>query len=167
MSIIIARPTKPHEVYGSIRVIDNAILSVINWNSPPNKNETVIDYYDVMLIKNHSNNTNSVRVAASVPTPSYKYTVLEGNYTAVSITAVDLCGQRSEPSQVKLMVNIANKTVINSIPYDWQKSTMDGLIGGLAAAIAVIIVFCIVIVTIVVIKFIGTQKKTDSAEYIV
>ena len=42
-------------------------------------------------------------MAASGQTLSYKYSVLGRNYTAASITAVDLCGQRSEASEFQLM----------------------------------------------------------------
>ena len=57
-----------------------------------------------MLIGTPNNNTFFYRATGNMAqqTFSFKYVLSEGNYTAVRITVVDLCEQRSEPSQIML-----------------------------------------------------------------
>ena len=90
-------------------------------------------------------------MTASMQTLSFKYVLSEGSYTAASITAVDLCGQRSEPFDLELMVNNTNRGLTTSTMCDLKKSTVDGLAGALALVIAIIIALFIVIITIIVI----------------
>ena len=100
-----AKPMKPTNTYGSIHVDNNISLSLLNWdsNSPQNRNETDIRFYDISLLRNHSDGM-SISVAALRQTLSYMYAVSNsGNYTRASIAAVDFCGQRSEASEFQLM----------------------------------------------------------------
>ena len=101
---------------------------------------------------------------ASQQTLSYKYVISEGNYTAVSITAVDLCGQRSKSSQVKLSnieipliqgIIATNTTTCSTIPtsdsVDSDKQgTIDILAGVLALTIAMIIAISIIFIAILI-----------------
>ena len=155
-----ARPTKPNDVFGSIQFIDNITLASINWIPPLNQNETIIDHYDVTLI---GNSVTSVSVAASLQTHPYKYNnvmLLEGNYSAASIEAVDLCGQRSEPLQVELF--ITNRTSCNPIPCDRQQGTVDALAGVLAFIIGALISSCIIIIFCsIYVQYINTGKTTS------
>ena len=146
-----AKPLKPSNGYGSIRVIDNVSLSLINWESPQNRNETDIELYDITLLRNHSNGTNnSIRVAASSQTLSYKYSVLDGNYTAASIVAVDLCGQRSEASEFQLMPVAGG----GNPDHDGQKSSTAGILAGVIVAtiVTVIIINIALISSAIVIR---------------
>ena len=115
-----AKPGQPRGTSGSIIIIhailDNdqsedsesatgrAAIASLNWNPPENHNETAIDFYELMLIGTPNNNTFLYRATGNMAqqTFSFKYVLLEGNYTAVRITVVDLCEQRSEPSQIML-----------------------------------------------------------------
>jgi hypothetical protein len=150
---------KPSNVYGSIHVLvgnNNISLTLLlNWDdSPQNQNETDVRFYDISLLRNHSDGTNnfkSIRVSASRQTLSYKYTVSNsGNYTRASITAVDLCGQRSEASEFQLMV-VTDSSVTNAESNDRYQQTIDILAGVLALAIAIIIVLCIVFISAIII----------------
>lgn len=82
----------------------------MNWAPPVNQNETDIDYYEVTLIGSHTSNTTMIERLPSTQTAtfSYNFGVSDTNYSAVNITAVDLCGQRSEPSQT--MLNLTSPT---------------------------------------------------------
>ena len=107
-------PTAPKELTGTIQNIsDDTIaqtgakaVSFINWSMPENNmDKTSIDYFEITLIGTHTNNTMSLHMTDQYSlqqTFSQKYVLSEGNYTSVSITAVDLCGKRSESIQVHL-----------------------------------------------------------------
>ena len=87
----------------------------------------------------------------------YEYdTVLsEGNYTEASITAVDLCGRRSnssEPIQLEVIsrttANISKPTITDS-ESDAQQSEIIGL--SVTVPLAIIAVAVTVIITIIII----------------
>ena len=70
-----------------------------------NTDKTAVDYFETTLMGTNTNNTMSVRMAESdwyLQTFSQKYVLPEGNYTSVSIVAVDLCGKRSNRIQTQL-----------------------------------------------------------------
>ena len=133
---------KPSNVYGSIHVDNNISVSLLNWDSPQNWNETDISFYDISLLRNHSDDGTSLRsihVSASRQTLSYKYAVSNsGNYTRASITAVDFCGQRSEASEFQLMA-VIDCMISDAESSDHYQQTIDILVGVLALTIAIII----------------------------
>lgn len=163
-----AKPMKPTNVYGSIHVDNNISLSSLNWDSPQNRNETDIRFYDINLLRNHSDDGMSIHVAASKQTLSYKYTLSSsGNYTQASITAVDLCGQRSEASEFQLMP-VADDNITDGESSDRYRQTVDILAGVLAVAISIIIVQFIIFVSITICQYnimLNRQaaKKNDTA----
>lgn len=131
---------KPSNVRGSIRFIDNnnISLSLLKWDSPQNQNETDIDFYDIILLRNHSSGTNSIHVAVPRQMKSYEYTMMDGHYTSASITAVDQCGQRSELSEFQL-VEVTNSS--STTPGRQNNSTVISLATLLAIeSIAIIII---------------------------
>ena len=81
-------------------------IASLDWSLSDNDSETAIDYYEITLMGTHSNNTIITECMTSTDQAlevlSYKYVLSEGNYTSVSIIAVDICGERSEPTQVLL-----------------------------------------------------------------
>ena len=87
------------------------------------------------------NNTMSVRmIDQPLQTISYKHVLSEGNYTAASITAVDLCGQRSAPTQFEL----TNTTAIHvSFPgvdrNDAQQSNSSVAVGAVLGVLLCVI----------------------------
>ena len=113
-----AKPGQPRGISGSIlhAILGNdqsedskittgiSAIASLNWNPPENHNETAIDFYELMLVGTPNNNTFFYRATGTMAqqTFSFKYVLSEGNYTAVRITVVDLCEQRSEPSQIML-----------------------------------------------------------------
>ena len=122
-------PTAPEGLTGTIQNIsDDTItqtgakaVSSINWSTPENNTDkTAIDYFEITLIGTHTNNTMTLSVRMSdqyslQQTFSQKYVLNEGNYTSVSVTAVDLCGKRSKNIQVHLTnTTIASMTMCHS-----------------------------------------------------
>ena len=121
-----AKPNQPSGTSGNIQMIlDNdqsessevgigiGAIASLNWNPPENHNETAIDFYELTLIGTPNNSNTFFYRATTQQTFSSRYVLPEGNYsnTAVKITAVDLCEQRSEPSQAMLS-NINNPLIV-------------------------------------------------------
>ena len=97
----------------------------------------------------HTNSTILMRMTdQSLQMLSYKYVLSEANYTAASITAVDLCGQRSEPS----LVEFVNST-INSDPItgNMRQDNFVAVVGSLGVFVAITIVESIALGAILVI----------------
>ena len=127
-----------------------------------NTDKTAIDYFEITLMGTHTNNTMSVRMAESdryLQTFSQKYVLPEGNYTSVSIAAVDLCGKRSNRVQVQL----TNTTTVSTCAPNLAPSTSDakhaqqneaaitgGVLGVLLLIFVVIAAALLVIVIILV-----------------
>ena len=137
-------PTGPKEFIGTIQNIsddataqaDVKAIASLNWSLPDNQDGTVIDYYEVILIGTHTNSTMSVCMTdQSLQTLSYKFVLSEGNYTAASITAVDLCGQKSEPS----LLELKNATTTIS-DMSQSRATIGGLIAGVVILAIVVII---------------------------
>lgn len=143
----------PSNVYRSIHIVDNVSLSLLNWESPRNQNETSISFFDIILIRSSTN--SSIHVAASRQTLSYKYAVLDGNYTAASITAVDMCGQRSDASEFQL-TSVIN-TVTNPGSSDGKNTQREVYI--LAGILTVVIVVFIIFVTVKIYLCIVKRKS--------
>ena len=128
-------PTAPEELMGTIQNISDDTLTltgakavpIINWSMPENHTDkTAIDYFEITLnqMGTHTNNTMSVRMAESdryLQTFSQKYVLPEGNYTSVSITAVDLYGKRSNRVQMQLI----NTTTVSICAPNLAPSTSD------------------------------------------
>lgn len=99
-------PDLPNGARGSIQDVDaTKAIVILNWNPPENHNHTAIDYYELTLIGIHFNTTTVVYVGEDTQQFfSHRLVVSGGNliYTAASIMAVDVCGQRSEPSHFAL-----------------------------------------------------------------
>lgn len=100
------QPDKPSNGAGSIQEISlesAEAMVMLYWSPPKNYDSTTIDYYELTLIGTHSNTTTRVYVGTD-PQQAFSHTlpVSERNYTSASILAVDVCGQRSEPSHFVL-----------------------------------------------------------------
>ena len=128
-------PNAPEDLMGTIQNIsDDALtltgakaVSFINWSMPENntdKSLTAVDYFEITLMGTNTKKTMSVRMAESdryLQTFSQKYVIPEGNYTSVSIAAVDLCGKRSSRVQVQLM----NTSTVSTCSPTLAPSTSD------------------------------------------
>lgn len=187
-----AKPSQPSETSGIIQtILDNerseagnriGAIASLNWNPPENHNETAIDFYELTVIGTPTNSNTFFYRATEQQKFSSKYVLPEGNYTAVRIMAVDLCEQRSEPSQVMLSninnpLSIGTETVdfattadsainleldeLNNTIKDKQR-TIDILAGILAFAFAVIIAIIIIIVAALII--VGKRRSSGKAE---
>ena len=100
------QPDKPSNGAGSIQEISlesAEAMVTLHWNPPKNYKSTTIDYYELTLIGTHSNTTTRVYVGTDAQLAfSRILPVSERNYTSASISAVDVCGQRSELSHFVL-----------------------------------------------------------------
>ena len=85
----------------------------MNWLPPENQNETAIDYYELVLSGSTTNST-IFNVSADVSLP-YMFVLPKGDFTRASVTAVDMCGQRSEPAEIKL-VNVTTPADVSPGP---------------------------------------------------
>ena len=167
-SIFFACTAKPGQLRGTSGSIIHAILdndqsedsetatgivaiASLNWNPPENHNETAIDFYELMLIGTPDNNTFFYRATGNMAQQafSFKYVLSEGNYTAVRITVVDLCEQRSEPSQIMLsnIETIPNICTSESVIIP---CTINILISIFVPVIVLSIVFIIALIIVVV-----------------
>ena len=92
-------------------------IASFNWSQPENQDEMPVDYYELTLVGSHINFSLSVCMIDQLQQMvSYKHVVPEGNYTAASITAVDLCGQRSKPPEVILTNITMDLLLVSNVP---------------------------------------------------
>jgi hypothetical protein len=108
------QPNKPNNgaghIYKNLMINSESTEALVelNWSPAENYNHTIIEYYELTLMGSHPNTTISrVYVGADqqqIESFSHMLVVPEGrNYTSASILAVDMCGQRSEPSHFEIM----------------------------------------------------------------
>ena len=179
-----AKPRQPRGTSGTIQIIilDNdqsesseigtgtAAIASLTWNPPENHNETAIDFYELTLIGTPNSNTFFYRTATQ-QTFSFKYVLSEGNYSAMRITAVDLCEQRSESSQIMLsntnnLVSMGTVATTSELVINQQidqQCTTDILAGILAFTIALIIAIIIIaamIIIYIIIVFKRVSRKS-------
>ena len=126
-----AKPRQPRGTSGTIQAISNindqsetsetasgpgiAAIVSLTWNPPENHDETAINFYELTLIGTPNNNTNTFFYRATAQQSiSSEYVLSEGKYTAVRITVIDLCEQRSEPSQI-ILSNIDDPLSVEAV----------------------------------------------------
>ena len=185
-----AKPTRPHGTSGTIQTIPNvsdlsesseaatatAAIASLNWSPPENHNETAIDFYELTLIGTPNNSTFLYKAAGTMAqqTFSSKYVLSDGNYTAVGITVVDLCEQRSESSQIMLSninYTIATTTESTMNPQidelndtiNNMQRTIDILGGFLAFMIAVIIAIIIIFISALIIYYMSFKRASSKS----
>ena len=179
-----AKPGQPRGTSGSIihANLDNdqsedseittriAAIASLNWSPPENHNETAIDFYELMLIGTPNNNTFFYRATGPMAqqTFSFKYVLSEGNYTAVRITVIDLCEQRSEPSQIMLsnIETVPNTSESVTTPLtdgvnDNMQRTINILAGILAFMFVLLIVVIIIVIALIVVLKRGSKKSAE------
>ena len=125
------------QVSGSIQTVSAAgigAIASVSWAPPENQNKTNIDYYNITLIGSHTNYTVTLDRLTSLQTYLYSFGVSEANYSAVSVTAVDVCGQTSES-----LLNLTSSVEILSTLCTCQNSQQSEVIG-LSAMLAVVVV---------------------------
>ena len=140
------------QVSGSIRNISAADIggvAFVNWIPPTNENETVIDYYNVTLIGSHTNNSMLIHKPTSAKTYLHRFEVSETNYSAVSVEAVDICGQSSEPLQSVLNLISSTGTSSNPSANDGQQN-VTGLGVAFAVMTTITIVLVVTLITLIV-----------------
>ena len=149
-----------------------AAIASLNWNPPENHNETAIDFYELMLIGTPNNNTFFYRATGNMAqqTFSFKYVLSEGNYTAVRITIVDLCEQKSEPLQIMLsnIETVPNTSESDSVitpqtdeVNDNMQRTINILTGILAFMFVLLIVVIIIVIALIVVLKRGYKKSAE------
>ena len=146
-----AAPSRLQEVQGNITSANNELQNIasVNWLPLANENETAIDYYDLTL--NGSNtSTTTVKVDTAISLP-YKFLVCGENFTTVSVIAVDVCGQRSEPSQSALKITTTNSSGPPITCNSEREKRLKDIVDILASVIALVIAVCIVALIIVAI----------------
>jgi hypothetical protein len=159
----------------SIALTGAKAISFINWSMPENNTDkTAINYFEITLMGTHSNNTMSVRMAKSdqyLQIFSQKYVLSEGNYTSVSITAVDLYGKRSNQVQAHLIntttVSMCAPNLVNSTSADVQQNeaAITGGVLGVLLLISVLIA-AVLLVAIIILVHHHKNKSSDAVIYI-
>ena len=115
----------------TIQLSTTKVTVSAEWSPPENQNETVIDYYEVTLYFGSCNITETIACDTKVSLPC-QFEILEQDYynliVVLNVTAVDQCGQRSEPVHLR-------SYIVTSM------SSRDGLhIGHLAIALAILLI---------------------------
>ena len=101
-------------------------------------------------------------------TVSYKRVLPEGNYTAASITVVDLCGQRSKPSELILTNITMDLLLVSNVPTsDTEQSQVTAIGAGLGVTLGVVtIVMVASIITVIILAFyVHSYRKGAAATY--
>lgn len=92
--------------------MDIGSVASLNWLPPENQNETVIDYYEITLNGSMADTYSSTTFKVPIDTPlTYKFVLPKGNFTMASVTAVGVCGEESEQSQIAL--NVTSDTCLS------------------------------------------------------
>ena len=111
---VLDEPTRPTVVDGSIQCLVGLTEAVItlNWSPPQNHDRTNIDYYELTLIGDADTKTTTIVYDVGADSQqSFTHTLVVSagrNYITANITAVDVCGQRSEPSHFALTTTSTN-----------------------------------------------------------
>ena len=79
-------------------------VASFNWSLPNNLDSTTIDHYNFTLIKTNTSQNDSTSVMLLNTSYTYTQVVTSGNYRVI-LSAVDLCGQESEPAIMEFGVN--------------------------------------------------------------
>ena len=148
-------------------------IASLNWNPPENHNETAIDFYELTLIGTPNNNTFFYRATGNMAqqTFSSEYVLPGGNYTAVRITAIDLCEQRSDPSQIMLnnIATVPNTCTSESVVTpcaqtdelnDNMQHTINILIGIFVPMIAIVFITALIIIVVLKLTWIKQKCRT-------
>ena len=156
-----ATPDKPQNVTGNIQNTTSATgagnsVVTVDWLPPENQNDTAIDYYELTL--NGSNSTSTtlkIDAAASLP---YYLNVTFDNYK-VSVTAVDVCGQKSEPSEFVNVTSDSSETPsAQCITCIQEQKKLQKEVNSFRDGRNIAIVFCVLIILaaiIIVVVFIA------------
>ena len=171
-------PTAPKELTGTIQNISDDTLtlngakavSFINWSMPENNTDkTAIDYFEITLMGTNTNNTMSVRMAESdryLQTFSQKYVLPEGNYTSVSIAAVDLCGKRSNRVQAQLTNTTMVSTCVLNLARDAKHVQQNeaAITGGVLSMLLLIsVVIAAVLLAVIILVRCRKDKVSGGA----
>lgn len=185
-------PTAPEGLTGTIQNIsdDTSIaqtgakaVSFINWSMPENNmDKTSIDYFEITLIGTRTNNTMTLSVRMSdqyslQQTFSQKYLLTEGNYTSVSVTAVDLCGKRSK----NIRVHLTNTTTASMTMCDsslgasdaQQQNSVAAIVLGVLLLIFMVLAAALLVAVVILVcyrkdghvhHYVGYNKQEDKVE---
>ena len=111
------QPKKPRNGAGSkVHCLESMkTMVVLNWSPPENYYRTIIDYYELTLIgKDTEPYTTRVYVGAQAdPRQSLSHILQvdsDRDYTSANISAVDVCGQQSEPSLFDIILAMTGST---------------------------------------------------------
>ena len=138
------QPKKPRNGAGSkVHCLESMkTMVVLNWSPPENYDRTIIDYYELTLIgKDTKPNTTRVYVGAQAdPRQSLSHILqvdLDRDYTSANISAVDVCGQQSEPSLFAITPAMTDST---STTPNSNGTTQAGYLG-IGVTVLIIIIF--------------------------
>ena len=159
MCIHAAKPKKPVVLLPKIiriaanqeEQIPKAVAS-INWTHSSNGTDTTVVSYNLTLINTNTSDTLYV----SLHNSSFTEVVSDGYYN-VSISAIDLCGQQSEPATLEFPVDAAALTA--PCNEEQLKDTVDGLAAAFVPLTAVLI---IVIIVLSVCLTLQSRRKSSS-----
>ena len=123
-----------------------------------------INYYELTMVGTHVNNTLKLPVGM-IDQPLQRVVLSEGNYTAASIIAVDLCGQRSEPSELILTNITMDLLLVSNVPTgDTERSQVIAVGVGLGVTLGVVtIVMVASIITVIILAlYVHSHRNRES-----
>ena len=131
----------PTDTNGNIQYLVGLTEAIItlNWSPPENHDRTAIDYYELTLIGNADSSTTTIVYYVGADTQqsfSHKIVVSDKTYMAANITAVDVCGQRSEPSHFALATIVSESNISTFLnPAIW--TVLACILSGIALLIII------------------------------
>ena len=163
-----ATPSKLREVTGNVTEVYTADINEsfvsVDWLPPAdNENETAIDYYELTMGGSTDTRITTFKGDASVSLP-YKFVVPVGNFTTISVTAVDKCGQRSEPSESFLSISSDSSPTPGTCNTNMEEQLQD-TVTTLASTIAIGISLCIAVLITAVPIIIILRAHKKQAKY--
>ena len=142
-----------NRIVGNQGSIPSAVAS-IDWDSS-NDTDTNVVSYNLTLI-----NTKTVdNLYVSLHNSSFTEVVSDGNYS-VSVSAIDLCEQQSEPATLMFHVEAAGLTT----PQPCSEEQLKMRVNGLAAGFTITTVALLIVIVILSVCLVYQCQKQGSTE---
>lgn len=124
-----------------------------------NETKSRIEYYELTLNESGTGST-ILKVPADVSLP-YKFVLPKGKLTIANVTAVDVCGERSEPASVTKLTDTSVPLSTINAEKQQQQQEVNGLGSGFGIVLAIVIVLSIVLIVgiLLILRLYKDNKK--------